>query len=84
MDGQWVEDPKVRSGWRWDDRAPAVDPSPTFMLPARAALGRYGSDDDPAGPPLPPLDHDAAPELPEEIVVCHACGTAVSPDRLRG
>ena len=32
-DGQWVEDPRYPSGWRWDSDAPASDPSPTHILP---------------------------------------------------
>lgn len=34
MPGQWIEDPHHRSGWRWDDRAPDPDPSPTHLLNA--------------------------------------------------
>lgn len=36
MAGQWVEDPRDPSGWRWDTAAPAADPSPTSILSAYA------------------------------------------------
>lgn len=61
MPGQWTPDPRTKSGWRWDSKAPAADPSPTNLLSGYAGAERYGHDDEPGGPPSPPLDVPAGP-----------------------
>lgn len=51
--GQWVEDPKEQSGWRWNDNSPPGDPTVTRMLPV---IGYQPADVDPNL--MPPEDDE--------------------------
>ena len=57
--GQWVPDKSTRSGFRWDQAAPAADPSPTYMLPVHAADRR----ERPVTDPIPSSPQVFNPEL---------------------
>lgn len=81
MSGQWIEDRRERSGWRWDDDAPAADPSPTMIRNAPVAhsheLGTPRRDQAMSEPQQPQSDelvafdpndpHDPSIEAPQGI-----------------